>query len=113
MPFRDPQVIAAIIGAGGLSSIAPILLRGIRDWRDGTHDREAREAADLISQRDDAVKRERAERARADAERDRADHEARRARVIREYASRLRGMLVEQCSMPPDRLPPWPTDHDH
>lgn len=99
----DAATIAALIGAGGLTVLAPQIFAGIRGLIDGRHQREKAEAVDALSQRDAAVReRNAADRARAT--------EARRRRRIEEYASLLRRRLIESCGMAPDQIPPWP-DH--
>lgn len=97
----DAATIAALIGAGGLTVLAPQIFSGIRGLVDGRHQREKDEAVDALSQRDAAVRdRNRADRARAS--------EAGRRRRAEEYSSLLRRMLIENCGIPPHQLPPWP-----
>lgn len=102
----DAATIAALIGAGGLTVLAPQIFSGIRGLIDGRHQREKAEAVDALSQRDAAV------RERIEADRARAAEASHRRRV-EEYASLLRRMLIETCGISPDRLPPWPRRTPH
>ena len=52
----DAATIAALIGAGGLTVLAPQIFTGIRGLIDGRHQREKAEAVDALSQRDAAVR---------------------------------------------------------
>ena len=101
----DAATIAALIGAGGLTVLAPQIFTGIRGLIDGRHQREKQEAVDALSQRDAAVReRNQAERVRS--------AEASRRRRVEEYASLLRRTLIETCGIEPGQLPPWP-DRTH
>lgn len=97
----DAATIAALIGAGGLTVLAPQIFAGIRGLIDGRHQREKEEAVDALSQRDVAVR----ERNRLDRA---LSREAGRRRRVEEYASTLRRLLIETCGMDPDQIPPWP-----
>lgn len=96
----DFQMLALIIGAGGLGGLLTQLLRGVQEWRSGEHAREKERNLDAISQRDVAVK-----------ERDRAvdalDAEMAYRRQLAEHASQLRRLLIEHGTHPAD-LPTWP-----
>ena len=90
----DAQTIAAIIvalgGGVGLSS----LLKGVREWRNGTHAIEKERNQSALAQRD-----------RADIARNRAD---RNARIALEHAAIVRRIALEH-GVPVNEIPPWPT----
>ena len=88
----DPTLIAAILGAGGLTVLVPQLITGIRGMIDGHHAQEKAENVDALAQRDKAIR-----------ERDRAD---RCRRVFEDYASRVRRIVIEHGLG--HLLPPWP-----
>ena len=88
----DPTLIAAILGAGGLTVLVPQLITGIRGMIDGHHAQEKAENVDALAQRDKAI-----------LERDRAD---RCRRVFEDYAARVRRIAIEHGLG--HLLPPWP-----
>lgn len=103
----DSQTLIGIFGAGGAGAVLLALVRGLIERWNGAHDRELELNANAIRQRDDAWAERDRERDRADRERDRADAEARHARIMAEYASQLRAMLIERGASPDD-LPTRP-----
>lgn len=88
----DPTLIAAILGAGGLTVLVPQLITGIRGVIDGHHAQEKAENVDALAQRDAAIR-----------ERDRAD---RCRRVMAEHAATVRRIAIEHGIG--QHLPPWP-----
>lgn len=109
------QLIAALFGVGGVGSIALVLVQGLMRHMDGSAGREQTRSADAIAQRDDAWARmteleERSRLAIEEAEKDariarrEADGALSVSRRVKEYASRLRGILHENGIEPP----PWP-----
>lgn len=87
------QALAALATATGIGAAAPILVRGfIAHWT-GRAERDRTATADALEERDSAWRRE----ARRQAE----------ATAFREYASRLRRMLIEH-GVPTEHIPPWP-----
>lgn len=91
------------LGAGGLGSFLIAAAKYTAQWLNGSAGREKARNADLKEQRDSAV-------TRADRLQEAADREARRRRLAQEHAGQLRHMLLEH-GVPPDELPPWPTEH--
>ena len=90
----DPTLIAAILGAGGLTVLVPQLITGIRGMIDGHHAQEKAENVDALAQRDAAIR-----------ERDRAD---RCRRVLEEHAATVRRIAIEHGLG--HLLPPWPAE---
>lgn len=88
-----PELITAILGAGGVAAILPKIIDGIAAWRTG---RAAEEKAQNIS----LVQR----MATAEA---RAEFEAALRREWQEYAGRLRVLLIDAGVLAAD-LPPRP-----
>lgn len=52
----DPQTVALVVGAGGLTGFLPVLIKGLHDWRTGEHAREKEINQDALTQRDNAVR---------------------------------------------------------
>lgn len=97
------ELLVALFGAGGVGLILRSLTDGAMKHFTGSAGREKSRNNDLKSQRDGAM-------ARADRLQEAADFEARRRRIAQEHAGQLRHMLLER-GVPPDELPPWPTEH--
>ena len=97
------ELLVALFGAGGVGLILRSLADGAMKHFSGSAGREKARNADLKEQRDSAV-------TRADMLQEAADREARRRRLAQEHAGQLRHMLLEH-GVPPDDLPPWPTEH--
>ena len=83
-----PQLIVAILGAGGGGAALLAIVTGIIKWASGTSSRERVRATDLRTQRINAVR----DRNKAEDDRDESD---RRRRYAYEYASALRRQLTE------------------
>ncbi len=92
--------VAALITALGGGAIIPLIGQAIRRHYTGRAGRERSRIDELV-------------RARACAERDR-DHQAKWRRILQEYASQLRSILIER-GVPASDLPPVPSEprRDH
>jgi hypothetical protein len=88
-----PELITALIGAGGIAAILPKIIDGLIAWRSGK------------AQSEKARNRSALERA-AEAEK-RAEAEADFRRALEEYAGALRLLLVG-AGYALHRIPPWP-----
>lgn len=98
----DPEILVALLGAGGGGAVLLALINGLIKWVSGASARERAKNTDLISQRTSAIE----ERDAAERERDEADKERRHAN---EYASILRRQLIEHGIAPkawPDNTSP-------
>jgi hypothetical protein len=97
-----PELVTALLGAGGLSLIIPKVIDGLRAWKSG------RAAAEKVNNRSLLARLTDAE-ARAEAE-------AGFRRKLEEYAGALRLLLIN-AGVPAEKLPPWPVrekqDHLH
>lgn len=89
-----PELLTAILGAGGLAAIVPKLLDGIKAWRSGRALEEKDKNRGLVD--------------RLAAAESRLEAEIVWRRAVEEYASSLRRVLIEVYGVPADRLPPWP-----
>jgi len=96
------QLWAALIGTTGLGAVLLAAVNGLIKWLSGAAGREKGRNADLVRQRDDAY-------ARMHTANTLADTEARRRRIAQEYASALRGDLLE-LGVEQSDLRPWPTE---
>lgn len=101
----DAQFIAALFGAGGVGSIVLVLINGLLKHLDGSAGREQRKSADAIAQRDQAWARMTELESEVAAARRDMDAAHRMTRLVKEYASLLRGLMHEHGLKPP----PWPT----
>jgi hypothetical protein len=88
-----PELLTAILGVGGLAAIVPKLLEGLIAWRSGRAVAEKGRNRSILQRLADAETR--------------AEAEADFRRMVEEYASQLRVMLVG-LGVPADKLPPWP-----
>lgn len=88
-----PELIAAILGSGGLAYIIPKAIDGFKAWRTGQAAEERKENRSALIRM-------------ATAEKER-DNEIQSRIMFQEYASRLRRLLIE-FGFPEERLPPWP-----
>jgi len=97
-----PELVTALLGAGGLSLIIPKVIDGLRAWRSGRAAAEKVNNRSLLSRLTDAEAR--------------AEAEAGFRRKLEEYAGTLRLLLVN-AGVPAHKLPPWPVrekqDHLH
>ncbi|UXE05169.1 hypothetical protein SEA_JAMUN_22 [Arthrobacter phage Jamun] len=89
-----PELLTAILGAGGLAAIVPKLIDGIKAWRSGRALEEKDKNKGLVD--------------RLAAAESRLEAEIIWRRAVEEYASTLRRVLIEVYGVPADRLPPWP-----
>lgn len=71
----DPQLLVAILGAGGGGAVLLALVNGIMKWLSGASHREREKNTDLATQRRTAIE----ERDQAERERDEADKKRREA----------------------------------
>lgn len=90
----SPELITAIVGAGGLAAIIPKIIDGVRAWRSGQAAEEKVKNKSLVD--------------RLAVAEGRAEAEATFRRALEEYAASLRRILIEVYGVPADRLPPWP-----
>ncbi|QOI67667.1 hypothetical protein SEA_ORCANUS_22 [Arthrobacter phage Orcanus] len=89
-----PELLTAILGAGGLAAIVPKLIDGIKAWRSGRALEEKDKNKGLVD--------------RLAVAESRLEAEAVYRRAVEEYASTLRRVLIEVYGVPVERLPPWP-----
>ncbi|WPM94271.1 hypothetical protein VB1_CDS0022 [Arthrobacter phage Marchesin] len=89
-----PELLTAILGAGGLAAIVPKLIDGLKAWRSGRALEEKDKNKGLVD--------------RLAAAEARLEAEILWRRAHEEYASTLRRILIEVYGVPSDRLPPWP-----
>ncbi|UVK62561.1 hypothetical protein SEA_TAYLORSIPHT_22 [Arthrobacter phage TaylorSipht] len=89
-----PELLTAILGAGGLTVIVPKLVDGIKAWRSGRAVEEKEKNKGLVD--------------RLAAAESRLEAEIIWRRIVEEYAATLRRALIEVYGVPADRLPPWP-----
>ncbi len=85
-----PQLLVTLLGAGGGGAVLLALINGLIKWLSGSSARERQKNTDLASQRRRAIE-----------ERDEAD---RKRRIVFEYASSCRSMLLEN-GLIPDKWP--------
>ena len=93
----SPELITAILGAGGIMAILPKLIDGVAAWRTGRAAEEKQHNQSLVQRM-----------ATAEA---RAEIEAAMRRDWQEYAGRLRVLLIELGVLSAD-LPPRPDRDD-
>jgi hypothetical protein len=89
-----PEMLTAILGVGGLAAILPKIIDGLNAWRSG------RAVAEKGNNRTILERLTMAER--------RAETEAEFRRLLEDYASTLRVMLIG-AGIPADKIPAWPT----
>ncbi|AYN56838.1 hypothetical protein PBI_ANDREW_22 [Arthrobacter phage Andrew] len=90
----SPELLTAILGAGGLAAIVPKLIDGLRAWRSGRAAEEKDKNKGLVD--------------RLSAAEVRLEAEIMWRRANEEYAATLRRILIEVYGVPADKLPPWP-----
>lgn len=90
----SPELLTAILGAGGLAAIVPKLIDGLKAWRSGRAVAEKEKNKGLVD--------------RLSAAETRLEAEIVWRRANEEYAASLRRILIEVYGVPADRLPPWP-----
>jgi hypothetical protein len=89
----SPELVTAILGVGGLGLIVPKIIDGLLAWKSGRAAAEKGRNRTLLERLADAEFR--------------AEAEADFRRLLEEYASHLRVLLVG-AGVPVDKLPPWP-----
>ncbi|ASR83193.1 hypothetical protein FDI29_gp23 [Arthrobacter phage Abidatro] len=89
-----PELLTAILGAGGLTVIVPKLVDGLKAWRSGRALEEKDKNRGLVD--------------RLAVAESRLEAEIIYRRAVEEYASTLRRVLIEVYGVPSERLPPWP-----
>ena len=90
----SPELLTAILGAGGLAAIVPKLIDGLKAWRSGRALEEKDKNKGLVD--------------RLAAAEVRLEAEIIWRRANEEYAAQLRRILIEVYGVPADHLPPWP-----
>jgi hypothetical protein len=88
-----PEMLTAIIGVGGLAAIVPKIIEGLIAWRSGRAVAEKGRNRTILQRLATAETR--------------AEAEAEFRRLLEEYASTLRVMLVS-VGVPAEKIPPWP-----
>ena len=113
-PSNSP-IVLGILSALGIGAILKEVASGAMRHITGRSERERKVNADALSQRDDAWRHAAEERRHTEEERDlrlQAEASVRAAekalRVISEYASSLRRLLIEHTDLTEKDLPPWP-----
>ena len=109
-------LLVALVGGGGVGVAVREVVNVVMLARQGVSGKEDRRRADIVAQRDHALKLqeqaeagERAADARADRATERADREADARRFWQELAARLRRTIIDAGGDPG----PWPSfDHD-
>ena len=89
-----PELLTAILGAGGLAAIVPKLIDGLKAWRSGRALEEKGKNRGLVD--------------RLSVAESRLEAEIQWRRAHEEYAATLRRVLIEVYGVPAERLPPWP-----
>jgi hypothetical protein len=83
----DPQLLAAILGAGGGGAVLLALVNGVMKWLSGASHREREKNTDLMSQRRTAIEDR-------DAAMQERDEEARQRREAEEHVAILQRQLL-------------------
>lgn len=94
------QLITLLIGTGGIGALMKVAADGLRAWRTGRAAAEQHRNRTLLERVADAERR-------ADDAEGEADAESAYRRILQEYASTLRRLLID-CGFPEGRIPPWP-----
>lgn len=89
-----PELLTAILGAGGLAAIVPKLVDGIKAWRSGRALEEKDKNKGLVD--------------RLSVAESRLDAEAVYRRKVEESLATHRRLLIEVYGVPAEDLPPWP-----
>lgn len=90
----SPELLTAILGAGGLAAIVPKLIDGLKAWRSGRALEEKDKNKGLVD--------------RLSVAETRLEAEIVWRRANEEYAATLRRILIEVYGVPAESLPPWP-----
>lgn len=88
-----PEMITAILGVGGIAAILPKLIDGINAWRTGRAVAEKGHNRTILDRLTLAEKR--------------AETEAEFRRLLEDYASSLRVLLIG-AGFPAEKIPAWP-----
>lgn len=96
-----PELWTAILGAGGLAAVVPLVIDGFKAWRSGRALEEKNKNRGLVD-------RLAAAESRAELSGALADAEAAYRRQVEEHAATLRRLLIEVYGLSADLLPPWP-----
>lgn len=97
-----PELITAILGAGGLAAILPKVIDGLRAWYSGRTVEEKTKNQSLVQRLADAEKK-------SDEAEARLEDEIRIRQNMSEYAATLRRTMIDEYGVPASKLPPWPT----
>ncbi|QGZ16914.1 hypothetical protein SEA_LITTLETOKYO_22 [Arthrobacter phage LittleTokyo] len=89
-----PELLTAILGAGGLSYIVPKAIDGLKAWKSGRAREEKEKNKGLVD--------------RLAVAESRLDAEAVYRRQVEEHAAVLRRLLIEVYGLSQELLPPWP-----
>lgn len=100
-------LITVLISAGGAAFVKEVFT-GVMKLRSGKPAREGTRRIDIIAQRDRALAEKKSLEVRLDTEEKRADDEARKRRLLEEYATDLRRFCIEHGTAR-DSMPQWPT----
>jgi hypothetical protein len=87
------EMMTAILGVGGIAAILPKMIEGLLAWRSGRATAERGNNRTILERLTLAEKR--------------AETEASFRRLMEDYASTLRVMLIG-AGVPADKIPPWP-----
>lgn len=91
----SPELLTALLGAGGVAALVPKLVDGLKSWRSGRAEAEKRKNQRLSD--------------RMTAAEGRLELEIYRRRAMEEYAAVLRRLLIEDCGIEAGTLPDWPS----
>jgi len=97
-----PELITAILGAGGLAAILPKVIDGLRAWYSGRAMEEKHKNMGLVERLADAERK-------TDEAEARLEDEIRNRQNMSEYAATLRRTMIDEYGVPASKLPPWPT----
>lgn len=91
----SPELLTALLGAGGVAALVPKLVDGLKSWRSGRAEAEKLNNLSLAE--------------RLALAEGRLELEIYRRRAMEEYAAGLRRLLIEECGYEAGRLPAWPS----
>ena len=97
------ELAVAVITALGLRELLSLVTRSVIGHMSGRAGRERARVDELIAERDEAI-------VDLSREREEVDHQAKWRRFIAEHASHLRRLLIENSTLNPADLPPWPPE---
>lgn len=96
-----PELITAILGAGGLAAILPKVIDGLKAWYSGRAVDEKEKNQGLVQRLAEAEKK-------TDEAEARLEDEIRTRQNMSEYAATLRRTMIDEYGVPANKLPPWP-----